>query len=183
MKKLNGSFSITSVILSCNLLILSPVLAEAVNSNPIESESLSNLNVIPTPLVSQLSSSNELPLVTSDLESQVQENVVQQIETLDSNQPTELEEITNVNQLIDVTPDHWAYQALRSLVEKYRCISGSSEGNFNGNRAMNRYEFADALNNCLLKIRRSIGSLNNILPQQEELETLERLQAEFATER
>ncbi|GET37143.1 iron uptake porin [Microseira wollei] len=182
MKNLNVSFSLTSVILSCNLLILSPVLAQAVNSNPIESESLSNLNVIPTRLVSQLSSRNELPLVTSDLESEVQENIVQQIERLDSNQPPELEEITNVDQLEDVTPDHWAYQALRSLVEKYRCISGSGDGNFNGNRAMTRYEFAAAFNNCLLKIRRSIDSLNNLLPQQEELETLERLQAEFATE-
>ena len=49
-----------------------------------------------------------------------------------------LDKVTGVEQLQDVSPQHWAYEALRSLVEKYRCIS-TSGGEFNGSRAMTRY--------------------------------------------
>ena len=97
-------------------------------------------------------------------------------------EPPRFDGIINVNELEDVSPDDWAYEALRSLVEKYRCISGSSEKTFNGNRVMTRYEFAAALNACLLKVGRSIYSLNNIFPNQEELAVVQRLQTEFATE-
>jgi len=149
MKNLNVSFSLTSVILSCHLLNLSPVLAQT------------NLNSEP----------------------KVEETPSEQIERLYSDASPELEEnITNVHQLQDVTPDHWAYEALRNLVEKYHCISGFSGGNFNGNRAMTRYEFAAAFNTCLLSIRGLIESLNNRFPQKEDLVVIERLQAEFATE-
>ena len=33
--------------------------------------------------------------------------------------------VTDVNQLQDVSPQNWAYEALRSLVEKYGCIGAS----------------------------------------------------------
>ena len=35
-----------------------------------------------------------------------------------------MSQITNVNELTDVTPDAWAFEALRSLVERYGCIVG-----------------------------------------------------------
>jgi len=159
MKNLTLSFSLTSAILSGNLLILSPVLAQTnFNSNPVRE-------------------------VTYNPESQAEENTIEQIERLYSGPPPELDEtITNVHDLLDVTPNHWAYEALRNLVEKYRCISGFPGGNFNGNRAMSRYEFAAGLNTCLVNIRRLIESLNNQFPQKEDLLVIERLQVEFATE-
>ncbi|HBB32401.1 MAG TPA: hypothetical protein DC064_11540, partial [Cyanobacteria bacterium UBA9273] len=43
-------------------------------------------------------------------------------------------------------PGDWAYEALRSLVERYGCIAGYPDGTFRGNRAMTRYEFAAGLN-------------------------------------
>lgn len=115
--------------------------------------------------------------------SEVQETPIQQIERLYSDIPRKLEKnITYVDRLSDVTPDHWAYQALISLTEKYRCISGFPEGNFNGTRAMTRYEFAAGLNSCLISIRRLVESSNNRFPQKEDLAVIERLQSEFATE-
>jgi hypothetical protein len=33
-------------------------------------------------------------------------------------------QVTNVNQLRDVAPTDWAYEALRSLVDRYGCIAG-----------------------------------------------------------
>jgi hypothetical protein len=57
-------------------------------------------------------------------------------------------QVTNVTQLSDVRPGDWAYEALRSLVERYGCIAGYPDGTFKGNRAMTRYEFA-AGSECL----------------------------------
>jgi hypothetical protein len=92
------------------------------------------------------------------------------------------DEVINVEQLRDVSPEDWAYEALRSLVEKYRCITNSGNGTFEGNRVMNRYEFAHTLNNCLEKVGRKIYSLSNKFSTQEELKVIQRLQSEFATE-
>jgi hypothetical protein len=35
-----------------------------------------------------------------------------------------MEQITSVSELRDVSPTEWAYEALRSLVERYGCIVG-----------------------------------------------------------
>ena len=35
-----------------------------------------------------------------------------------------MEQVTNVNQLRDVSPTDWGYEALRSLVDRYGCIVG-----------------------------------------------------------
>ena len=43
-----------------------------------------------------------------------------------------LNQITNVNQLRDVSPTDWAYEALRSLVDRYGCISGKSDHSGHG---------------------------------------------------
>ncbi|MFP5272823.1 iron uptake porin [Coleofasciculus sp.] len=99
-----------------------------------------------------------------------------------SQPPDLMEDFTRVEDLRDVSPGDWAYEALRSLVEKYRCIAGSGQGTFEGNRAITRYEFAAAFNTCLLKIGRIIYSLNNTFPNQEDLAVVQRLQADFATE-
>jgi hypothetical protein len=91
-------------------------------------------------------------------------------------------QVTNVNQLSDVRPTDWAYEALRSLVERYGCIAGYPDGTFRGNRAMTRYEFAAGVNACLQQIERLIASSTSEFVTKTDLETLQRLVDEFRTE-
>ncbi|MEQ8756345.1 MAG: iron uptake porin [Coleofasciculus sp. G1-WW12-02] len=88
-------------------------------------------------------------------------------------------QVTSVGQLRDVSPGDWAYEALRSLVERYGCIAGYPDGTFRGNRALTRYEFAAGLNSCLNQIERLIGTGGF---DDTELVTLRRLIQEFEAE-
>ena len=90
-----------------------------------------------------------------------------------------LDQVTSVGQLRDVSPGDWAYEALRSLVERYGCIAGYPDGTYRGNRALTRYEFAAGLNACLNQIERLIGTGDF---DETELETLRRLIQEFEAE-
>lgn len=93
-----------------------------------------------------------------------------------------MEQVTNVTQLRDVVPSDWAYEALRSLVERYGCIAGYPDGTFRGNRAMSRFEFAAGLNSCLAQIERLIASSSGGFATKEDLARIQRLRDEFATE-
>lgn len=111
------------------------------------------------------------------------------LETLDSLEQSIEEDdamgkLTSINQLSDVRPTDWAYEALRNLVEKYQCIAGYPDGTYRGNRAMTRYEFAAGLNACLESILRLIPGEGGIsgLATKEDLEVLRRLMEEFALE-
>ncbi len=92
-----------------------------------------------------------------------------------------LDQVTNISQLRDVSPGDWAYEALRSLVERYGCIAGYPDGTYRGNRAMTRYEFAAGLNACLNQIERLIGT-NTGGVNEGDLATLRRLIDEFQAE-
>lgn len=153
------------------------------NSSNLGSESLSNSHVISSTWENQVSAGNRLPSIIPD-EQHLEEIPTNQLQSpqLYSQPPDVLEEFIRVEDLRDVSPGDWAYEALRSLGEKYRCLVGSGQGNFEGNRAITRYEFAAALNTCLLKIERIIDSVRNISPNQEDLAVVQRLQAEFAIE-
>lgn len=89
-------------------------------------------------------------------------------------------QVTSVNQLQDVSPTDWAYEALRSLVERYGCIAGYPNSTYRGNRAMTRYEFAAGLNACLNQIERLIASSESVL--REDIDKLQRLTQEFQAE-
>lgn len=93
-----------------------------------------------------------------------------------------LDQVTNVSQLSDVRPTDWAYEALRSLVERYGCIAGYPDGTFRGNRSLSRYEFAAGVNACLQQIERLIASSTSEFVTKKDLETLQRLVDEFRTE-
>ncbi|NJL61541.1 MAG: iron uptake porin [Methylacidiphilales bacterium] len=95
---------------------------------------------------------------------------------------SEMNQVTNVNQLSDVQPTDWAFQALQSLVERYGCIAGYPNSTFRGNRAMTRYEFAAGLNACLERVNELIATATNNLAKKEDLETLQKLQEEFTAE-
>ena len=68
-----------------------------------------------------------------------------------------LNQITNVSSLRDVSPKDWAFEALRSLVERYGCIVGYPDSTFRGNRALSRYEFAAGLNACMQQMERLLA--------------------------
>ena len=96
------------------------------------------------------------------------------------NDPLSLDQVTNVNQLRDVSPSDWAYEALRSLVDRYGCIVGYPNQTFGGNQALSRYEFAAGLNACLNQIERLIASSEAVI--QEDIELIQKLMEEFETE-
>ena len=91
-----------------------------------------------------------------------------------------MEQVTNVNQLRDVSPTDWAYEALRSLVDRYGCIVGYPNQSYRGTRALSRYEFAAGLNACLNQIERLIAASEAIA--REDIDTLQRLTQEFEAE-
>jgi hypothetical protein len=90
--------------------------------------------------------------------------------------------VTNVTQLSDVRPTDWAYEALRSLVERYGCIAGYPDRTFRGNRALTRFEFAAGLNACLNQVERLIAASTTDFVRRQDLETLQRLVREFQAE-
>ncbi len=89
-------------------------------------------------------------------------------------------QVTNVNQLRDVSPTDWAYEALRSLVDRYGCISGFPNQTYRGNQPLSRYEFAAGLNSCLNQIERLIASTESV--EQEDIDLTNRLSQEFEAE-
>ncbi len=95
-------------------------------------------------------------------------------------QDRSLSQVTNVNQLRDVSPTDWAYEALRSLVDRYGCIAGYPNQTYRGDQPLTRYEFAAGLNSCLNQIERLIASQGSV--SQEDLDTINRLQQEFEAE-
>ncbi|MEA5512229.1 iron uptake porin [Crocosphaera sp. UHCC 0190] len=91
-----------------------------------------------------------------------------------------MSQVTSISELQDVSPTDWAYEALRSLVERYGCIVGYPDRTFRGNRATSRWEFAAGLNACLNTIERLLQE--NVAVLREDLEKLKRLAQEFEAE-
>jgi len=90
------------------------------------------------------------------------------------------EQVTSVSQFRDVQPTDWAFEALRSLVERYGCIEGYPDQTYRGNQALSRYEFAAGLNSCLNQMERIIAASEAVL--REDMEKLQRLTQEFEAE-
>ena len=100
--------------------------------------------------------------------------------TLAEDYQDSLTQITNVNQLRDVSPTDWAYQALRSLVDRYGCISGFPDNTYRGSQPLTRYQFAAGLNSCLNQIERLIAQGSNVSSQ--DMAIKERLSQDFEAE-
>ncbi|MCT7974237.1 iron uptake porin [Laspinema olomoucense] len=110
-------------------------------------------------------------------------NILQQLTEYGTEADSSLiTQVTSVSQLRDVQPTDWAFQALQSLVERYRCIAGYPDGTFRGNRALTRYEFAAGLNACLERINEIIAAQIEGVLGSEDLITLQRLVEEFGAE-
>lgn len=96
------------------------------------------------------------------------------------NYQDDLGQVTNVNELRDAAPTDWAYEALKSLVERYGCISGFPNQTYQGDQPLSRYEFAAGLNSCLNQIERLVASSRSV--SAEDQATLARLSQEFGAE-
>ncbi|OBQ19897.1 MAG: hypothetical protein AN488_14040 [Anabaena sp. WA113] len=99
-----------------------------------------------------------------------------------SQESNSLGQVTSVSQFSDVQPSDWAFKALQSLVERYRCVAGSPNGTFRGNRTLTRFEFAAALNSCLDSINEILSTATAEMVTKQDLVTLQRLQDEYSSE-
>ena len=99
-----------------------------------------------------------------------------------SQESNSLGQVTSVSQFSDVQPSDWAFKALQSLVERYRCVAGSPNGTFRGNRTLTRFEFAAALNACLVSINEILATATAEMVTKQDLGTLQRLQDEYSSE-
>ena len=86
----------------------------------------------------------------------------------------------SVQQLQDIQPTDWAYQALQNLIERYGCISGFDDNTFRGSQTVSRAEFAAGLNSCLNSIEKTLAKSRNV--SQTDIDTLFRLMQEFQSE-
>jgi len=140
-------------------------------------------SVSPLNLTESNSSFDLAQSVSADETNTEASEVLQQIQNYNndavSNDPS-LNQVTNVSQLRDVSPGDWAFEALRSLVERYGCIAGYPDGTYRGNRPTTRFEFAAGLNACLDQIVRLIDTGGEVT--REDFERLERLVQEFEAE-
>ncbi len=102
----------------------------------------------------------------------------QSLSPIGQNEP--MSQVTSVSQLRDVAPTDWAYEALRSLVERYGCIVGYPNQTYRGEKALTRWEFAAGLNACLNTIERLLQE--NVAVLREDIDKLKQLAQEFRTE-
>lgn len=91
-----------------------------------------------------------------------------------------LSQVTSVSELRDVQPTEWAYEALKSLVERYGCIVGYPDRTFRGNRALSRWEFAAGLNACMNVMERLLQE--NVTVLGEDIDKLKTLAQQFEQE-
>ncbi|MGC1393242.1 MAG: iron uptake porin [Coleofasciculaceae cyanobacterium] len=160
---------------------------------PITTESLESeiillpSNIKPVTSVSQLTDVNPIQTIQNQTPFPIPSSNTS-LEQIDNPQSENtsitpgMEQVTSVSQLSDVRPSDWAFEALRSLVERYGCIAGYPDGTFRGNRAISRFEFAAGLNACMDQISRLVTTATTDFVRKEDLEKLQRLQQEFSTE-
>lgn len=95
---------------------------------------------------------------------------------------------TPVSELQDVNRNHWAYNAVQALVEKYRVMEGFPDKTFRGNRPVTRYEFAAALAKVMARVEEMQSgqapspSARGPEVTSEDLKTIAALQVEFRRE-
>lgn len=98
---------------------------------------------------------------------------------------------TPVSEFKDITPDHWAYNAIKALVEKYQIMEGFPDNTFRGTRTISRFELAAALAKVMARVEEMVASATGETPQPtriqpnvnaDDLRTIGRLQQEFKDE-
>ena len=165
---LTKSLKIIPVTLGTFLLVTSGVTA---TTTEIKIQKTKINTVSPEEALSVLKNRPQLKVPVS------QDNIKQFRDTTFSDN---MSQVTNISELQDVSPTDWAYEALRSLVERYGCIVGYPDRTFRGNYSASRNEFAAGLNSCLNTIERLLQE--NVAVLREDIEKLKRLSQEFEQE-
>ena len=78
----------------------------------------------------------------------------------------------------DVSPNHWAYEAVSEMAEK-GIVQGFPNGTFKGNEPVTRYQLAMVTAKMLANVEQ-LGGTGNV--SKNDLQTLEKLTIEFADE-
>ncbi len=177
----------TTELAASELAVAAPTNSLPLPESPITELETSKASVEPLETkVEDLRPTEHLEAQALPTEVETSEPVSPEATPLDPLEPQDIDDpmaqVNNVSQLSDVRPNDWAFEALRSLVERYGCIAGYPDGTFRGNRAMSRYEFAAGLNACLQQMERLIAGVGSDLPSRQDLEKLQRLTAEFQPE-
>ncbi|MBD2022799.1 S-layer homology domain-containing protein, partial [Leptolyngbya sp. FACHB-36] len=89
-------------------------------------------------------------------------------------------QVRSVSELSDIQPSDWAYQAVRSLIERYG-VAGYPDGTFRGNQPLTRYEFAAAVAQLLATVEQLAATGGITTSLREDLDTLRRLQTTYDT--
>lgn len=89
-------------------------------------------------------------------------------------------QIDRVDQLKDIKPTDWSYEALQGLIDRYGCIDGFPDRTFRGNKTISRAEFIVGLNTCLNEIENIL--VNSDRMPQTDVETVLRLMQEFQSD-
>lgn len=90
--------------------------------------------------------------------------------------------LNSVAELSDVKPTDWAFEALKTLVDRYGIVVGYPDRQFRGDQPMSRSEFAAGLNAAMVHINEVLDSELAKYATKEDLEALRKLQEEFARE-
>lgn len=90
-----------------------------------------------------------------------------------------LDKIPTVDELADVKPTDWAYQALKTLMERYGILSAYPDSKFRGNQGMTRYEFAAGLAVTINKVEDLLADAIGDEYVRQDAITLRRLQKEY----
>lgn len=86
----------------------------------------------------------------------------------------------NIEQLRDIQPTDWSYQAIRALSERYNCLQGYPDRTYRGDRVISRAEFVAGLNACLNQIEKAIADRQNV--PQTDVDIMLRLMQEFQSD-
>ena len=116
-------------------------------------------------LISGLSS---LTIVASSAWAQVQNSEIQ----LESDDP--MDQVNSVSELSDVRPGDWAFEAVKSLIERYGVLTGYPDRTFRGNRPLTRNEFAATIATVISRIEEQLIAGNSGTAA-EDVQTVRRL--------
>ena len=188
-KLLWKSLLISPAVLGATLILSGGEVRAAESTNSIAAEAVETLaatETIETPVIeSELSESPEIPEPATELaqvtpaEPSNEAEILNQLDQYSSEGDSQ-SQLTSITELSDVSPGDWAYDALRELVEDYKCLVGYPDRTFRGNRPTSRYEFAAGLRACLDRIQELIAAGGQVTI--EDLEKLRTLIQQFDAE-
>ena len=102
------------------------------------------------------------------------------LDALGSDTELFLAQVNNVEQLKDIEPTDWSYEALRGLIDRYGCIDGLENRTYRREQTISRFEFVAGLNSCLNEMEKILSNSDRV--PQVDVNTVLRLLQEFQSE-